>query len=74
MTKIGRNEPCPCGSGKKYKTVVGANRRNPILLKRSEQQFGQNVVLRQSQRDERCGNHCQTRSLNIPFDKERFLS
>src|SRR4030042_2863298 len=20
MTKIGRNEPCPCGSGKKYKT------------------------------------------------------
>lgn len=19
MTKIGRNEPCPCGSGKKYK-------------------------------------------------------
>lgn len=24
-TKIGRNEPCPCGSGKKYKKCCGAN-------------------------------------------------
>ena len=24
-TKIGRNEPCPCGSGKKYKNCCGAN-------------------------------------------------
>ena len=23
--KIGRNEPCPCGSGKKYKKCCGAN-------------------------------------------------
>jgi preprotein translocase subunit SecA len=23
--KIGRNEPCPCGSGKKYKRCHGAN-------------------------------------------------
>ena len=23
--KIGRNEPCPCGSGKKYKNCCGAN-------------------------------------------------
>ena len=22
-TKIGRNEPCPCGSGKKYKQCCG---------------------------------------------------
>ncbi|MCK5595298.1 SEC-C domain-containing protein, partial [bacterium] len=22
---IGRNEPCPCGSGKKYKKCCGAN-------------------------------------------------
>ncbi|UCD83164.1 MAG: SEC-C domain-containing protein [Desulfobacterales bacterium] len=21
-TKIGRNQPCPCGSGKKYKSAV----------------------------------------------------
>jgi len=25
MRKIGRNEPCPCGSGKKYKKCCGAN-------------------------------------------------
>ena len=24
-TKIGRNDPCPCGSGKKYKKCCGAN-------------------------------------------------
>ncbi len=24
-TKIGRNDPCPCGSGKKYKNCCGAN-------------------------------------------------
>ena len=24
-TKVGRNEPCPCGSGKKYKKCCGAN-------------------------------------------------
>jgi uncharacterized protein YecA (UPF0149 family) len=23
--KIGRNEPCPCGSGKKYKQCCGRN-------------------------------------------------
>jgi hypothetical protein len=25
MPKVGRNEPCPCGSGKKYKNCHGAN-------------------------------------------------
>ncbi len=25
VTKIGRNEPCPCGSGKKFKKCCGAN-------------------------------------------------
>ena len=25
VTKIGRNEPCPCGSGKKYKNCCGRN-------------------------------------------------
>ena len=25
VTKIGRNDPCPCGSGKKYKNCCGAN-------------------------------------------------
>ena len=25
VKKIGRNDPCPCGSGKKYKKCCGAN-------------------------------------------------
>ncbi|WP_420337192.1 SEC-C metal-binding domain-containing protein [Roseibium sp.] len=24
-TKVGRNDPCPCGSGKKYKRCCGLN-------------------------------------------------
>jgi uncharacterized protein YecA (UPF0149 family) len=24
-TKVGRNDPCPCGSGKKYKKCCGMN-------------------------------------------------
>ena len=24
-TKVGRNDPCPCGSGKKYKKCCGQN-------------------------------------------------
>jgi uncharacterized protein YecA (UPF0149 family) len=26
--KVGRNDPCPCGSGKKYKKCHGANAPN----------------------------------------------
>ena len=25
VTKVGRNDPCPCGSGKKYKNCCGKN-------------------------------------------------
>lgn len=25
VTKVGRNDPCPCGSGRKYKKCCGAN-------------------------------------------------
>lgn len=39
MSKIGRNEPCPCGSGKKYKRCCGQN--NPELTRKkvSKEQF-----------------------------------
>jgi len=34
MTTIGRNEPCPCGSGKKYKYCCGAKaQRTPLGTK-----------------------------------------
>ena len=29
--KIGRNDPCPCGSGKKYKQCHGSNNSNNIV-------------------------------------------
>ena len=29
--KIGRNDPCPCGSGKKYKQCHGSNNLNNII-------------------------------------------
>ena len=37
MAKVGRNEPCPCGSGKKYKQcceskAAGSNRLTPVML------------------------------------------
>lgn len=28
--KIGRNEPCPCGSGKKFKHCCGSPRAVPV--------------------------------------------
>ena len=32
MTKIGRNQPCPCGSGRKYKRCCGQRDRAPHVL------------------------------------------
>ncbi len=29
-TKVGRNDPCPCGSGKKYKKCCGAGNQGPV--------------------------------------------
>lgn len=39
MTKIGRNDPCPCGSGKKYKKCCEAktSSRKPIAAQPIEQ-------------------------------------
>ena len=31
-TKVGRNDPCPCGSGKKYKKCCGGKLHDPGLL------------------------------------------
>ncbi len=36
MTKIGRNQPCPCGSGKKYKQCCLRTSVFPIIQKRDE--------------------------------------
>lgn len=31
MAKAGRNDPCPCGSGKKYKQCCGRMRNPPVM-------------------------------------------
>ena len=31
--KIGRNDPCPCGSGKKYKNCCGRNKWKMIIMR-----------------------------------------
>ncbi len=30
FSKVGRNDPCPCGSGKKFKKCHGANQAVPL--------------------------------------------
>lgn len=35
MTKISRNDPCPCGSGKKYKKCCAVKKAVPPLSSRS---------------------------------------
>ena len=36
MAKIGRNQPCPCGSGKKYKKCCLGKSDKPVIKKRDE--------------------------------------
>jgi preprotein translocase subunit SecA len=33
--KVGRNDPCPCGSGKKYKKCCGSNKEGKCRLNAS---------------------------------------
>jgi hypothetical protein len=33
LPKVGRNQPCPCGSGKKYKRCCGASKREPMSVR-----------------------------------------
>lgn len=32
MAKVGRNDPCPCGSGKKFKKCHGARKQAAVKL------------------------------------------
>jgi len=35
MTKISRNDPCPCGSGKKYKKCCGLQEQERVRKRRT---------------------------------------
>ena len=41
MVKIGRNDPCPCGSGKKYKQCHG---RTMMMREAEEEQDESDIV------------------------------
>ena len=45
MSKINRNDPCPCGSGKKYKKCCGAKTEVPIQVNYEEARQFQNDLL-----------------------------
>jgi len=34
IPKVGRNEPCPCGNGKKFKNAVAGAFKEPSLVNR----------------------------------------
>jgi len=45
MTKVGRNEPCPCGSGRKYKRCHGSSAAQDVQQEREDYgAFGRNPV------------------------------
>jgi hypothetical protein len=50
--KVGRNEPCPCGSGKKYKRCHGASAPQPTALGEAEMQAELNKLFQRDQADE----------------------
>lgn len=62
MTKIGRNKPCPCGSGKKYKkccldkSATDVNDASSVFLDHDERKafiFKENILVNQLKRDSR---------------------
>lgn len=67
MRKIGRNEPCPCGSGKKYKKCCIDHPER--LLHSAEDKWTYNEVDRMTTVEivQRLKNS------GIPFEQDRFL-
>ena len=68
MVKIGRNEPCPCGSGKKYKKCcIKKSSKNTYEYKRI-------VHWNTDEIDDMSTDEiiAQLRAFGIPFDKRQF--
>ncbi|MGH2530849.1 MAG: SEC-C metal-binding domain-containing protein [Thermomicrobiales bacterium] len=54
MTKVGRNAPCPCGSGKKYKhCCLPKEEHHPVVQSDQEPAFPLSLDPRARERDER---------------------
>jgi hypothetical protein len=62
MKTIGRNEPCPCGSGKKYKFCCGSQSGAP-LAKLHMPKLDTVAMLQQAMRHLQAGGLSQAKSL-----------
>lgn len=67
MKKIGRNEPCPCGSGKKYKkccldkpSLISLDLQSLLSYEEVDEMSTEEIIQRLN-------------SFGIPFDKDTFL-
>lgn len=71
MTKVGRNDPCPCGSGKKYKKCC-INKQNQVEQKPIKPFFNH---LSYEEVDELCTEQiiAQLKDLGVPFERDQFL-
>lgn len=67
--KIGRNDPCPCGSGRKYKKCCSGNesKRNTFYLSNHDKE--NMYKLRKARKEHKCDN-CQ----NIIPAKDEYYS
>jgi tetratricopeptide (TPR) repeat protein len=74
MTKIGRNEPCPCGSGKKYKNCCLGEPEETLLLNRLRINLAKMWSYDKVNEMSDSEIISKLENLNIPFDKERFLA
>jgi hypothetical protein len=44
LSKVGRNEPCPCGSGKKYKKCCGNESGEPVAEENKDGSVGKATI------------------------------
>src|SRR5690625_778197 len=74
MTKIGRNEPCPCGSGKKYKKCC-IGKELPPKPKENLQTFA-DQFLSYEEVDEMSTDEIikRLKTMGVGFKKEKFLN
>lgn len=73
MSKIGRNEPCPCGSGKKYKKCC-MDKPEQIFMSEDFSRYLQSFLTYEEVNEMSTVEIIQQlESIGILFDKETFL-
>ncbi len=73
MSKVGRNDPCPCGSGKKYKKCCIDKSREETLHQAAQNHPTQRWSYEAADRLTTEEIVAQLRGMNIPFNQEEFM-